>query len=328
MNLAEIMDKSIDILKKYVATIIMFSIGYGVIMFLGLFIFMLVGGVFIAIFISVLKNMVFTIILISILFIIVIAFSLTLNIGIIKITSQEFFGEKIYASGAVGASFKSIIKVFGITIIALLTFIPAIGIFSAPVYFLYIKSGATYRSMNSNLAGVAMVIAIIICILYILAAIAVIIGYVTMFSFSLQALTIEKKGVLSSIKRSFNLVRSNFWRIYGCIILFGITIYAIQYSIISFLTLVISILFMILKFFNVQQSYTTFLTTALTYSNWPISLISWCIISPVAAIMTSLLYYNETFKKEGYDIVLKLKEIQKSQERDGLNASIEFNKSL
>jgi len=180
--------------------------------------------------------------------------------------------------------------------------------------------------MGENPFGIIMFV--VITIICILAATAIIIGYVTMFSFSLQVLTIEKKGVINSVKRSFKLVKNNFWKIYGCIVLFGITVYAIRYSIMSFWALITSIIFMLLKFFSVQQNFTTFLTMALTYSNWPISLISWCIISPLGTIMLSVLYFNQRFKKEGYDMFLKLKEIEKSQERDELDASLKLNKSL
>lgn len=326
MNLGEMMDRSIDILKKYVTTIIMFSIGYGVVMFLGLFILMLVGGIFAAFAVGIFENITFIIVMVIILCVIVVAVSLTINIGVIKIASQEFFEERIYASAAVGASFKSIIKVLGITIIALIFMLPAIAVFSAIIYFLYKGFQSSAVLMDGNLAGI--ILFVIIYIVLVLSVLAVIIGYVTLFCFSLHALTIEKKGVISSVKRSFTLVKHNFWRVYVCLILFGASIYAIQYSIMSFLGLVISILFMILKALNVEQSYGTFLAMAYTYSNLPFTLISWCIISPVATIMISLLYYNQRFKKEGYDMVLRLKEIQKNQEREQLNDSIEFNKSL
>jgi len=326
MNLAEIMDKSIEILKKYLTTIIMFSIGYGVIMFLGLIIFTIGASIFAAIALGMIDNVVFTVIVISILVLIVLGFSLTVNIGIIKITEQEFYGERIYASNAVGETFKNIFKVLGITSIAVLLFIPVIGIFSVPTYLIYKFFEANSGLMGENPFGIIMFV--VITIICILAATAIIIGYVTMFSFSLQVLTIEKKGVINSVKRSFKLVKNNFWKIYGCIVLFGITVYAIRYSIMSFWALITSIIFMLLKFFSVQQNFTTFLTMALTYSNWPISLISWCIISPLGTIMLSVLYFNQRFKKEGYDMFLKLKEIQKSQERDELDASLKLNKSL
>jgi len=326
MNLAEIMDKSIEILKKYLTTIIMFSIGYGVIMFLGLIIFTIGASIFAAIALGMIDNVVFTVIVISILVLIVLGFSLTVNIGIIKITEQEFYGERIYASNAVGETFKNIFKVLGITSIAVLLFIPVIGIFSVPTYLIYKFFEANSGLMGENPFGIIMFV--VITIICILAATAIIIGYVTMFSFSLQVLTIEKKGVINSVKRSFKLVKNNFWKIYGCIVLFGITVYAIRYSIMSFWALITSIIFMLLKFFSVQQNFTTFLTMALTYSNWPISLISWCIISPLGTIMLSVLYFNQRFKKEGYDMFLKLKEIEKSQERDELDASLKLNKSL
>ena len=326
MNLAEIMDKSIEILKKYLTTIIMFSIGYGVIMFLGLIIFTIGASIFAAIALGMIDNVVFTVIVISILVLIVLGFSLTVNIGIIKITEQEFYGERIYASNAVGETFKNIFKVLGITSIAVLLFIPVIGIFSVPTYLIYKFFEANSGLMGENPFGIIMFV--VITIICILAATAIIIGYVTMFSFSLQVAVIEKKGVISSVKRSFNLVKNNFWKMYGCVILFGITVYAIRYSIMSFWALITSIIFMLLKFFSVQQNFTTFLTMALTYSKWPISLISWCIISPLGTIMLSVLYFNQRFKKEGYDMFLKLKEIEKSQERDELDASLKLNKSL
>ena len=326
MNLAEIMDRSIEILKKYVTTIIMFSIGYGVLLCAGIVIVAIIGSIFLGVAIGFIKNVIFVVVIFSILGSALIALTLATQVGIIKITSQEFFEERIYASSAVGASFKSIFKVLGVTMIGLLLAIPAIGIFSVPVYFLYKNFESTAEFLKGNTAGI--IIFTVIYMILILAAIAVIIGYITIFVFSLQALIVEKKGVIKSVKRSFYLVRHSFFKIYGCVILFSITVSAIQYSIVSFWGLAVSIVFMILKFFNVQESYTTFLTMALTYSNWPISLISWCVISPIGTIMISLLYFNQRFKKEGYDMTLRLKQIQKNQEREHLNESFLLNKPL
>lgn len=311
MSLSEIMDRAVDILRKYMKSIVLYSLCYGLIYTAGVVFLLFGGGIFIAFSVAILPNVVIPIIFFSIIGIIVGVMALASKIGIIKISSQVFSDEYVGFGEAMGASFKNLHKVIGIMLIEILLFIPALIIFGLIFYF--ISSDASITIMGTYRSGE--IILIILAILTGLALLFVILIYSTMFSFSLHAVVIEKKGVIAAIKRSFSLIRNNFWRIFGATLLFGLTIYAIQSSLSSFLTGILSLLYLLIKFLNVPLDYITFLNLTLSLTTWPLRILSWLIITPVGSIMTTLLYYNQRFKKEGYDMVIMLKGIQKNDER-------------
>ena len=313
MSLSEIMDRAVDILRKYMKSIVLYSLCYGLIYTAGVVLLLFGGGIFILLSVAILPNVVIPIIFFSIIGMIIGVMAMASKIGIIKIVSQVFSDEYVGFGEAMGASFKNLHKVIGIILIEILLLIPALIVFGIIIYFIAnsldtsITITGTYRSGE--------IILIILAILTGLAFLFVILIYSTMFSFSLHTAVIERLSVIASIKRSFSLIRKNFWRIFGATLLFGLTIYAIQSSLSSFLGGIISLLFLLLKLLNLPLDYITFLNLALSITNWPLRILSWLIITPVGTIMTTLLYYNQRFKKEGYDMVIRLKDIQKNDER-------------
>jgi hypothetical protein len=318
MSLAEIMDRSIEILRKHIKTILLFSLAYGVI-FIGLIIIsVIVGSILVGIAFTASLGPVVIGIIFSLFALMIVAFSLALNIGMIKISSQEFLEERVYVDNALKATFKSLFKVLGIVVALTILFLPVIGIFAAIIYFLYTRIQISMIPFGTY--GTTEVILIIISIIIIIiAAIVAVLAYITLFIFSLQVIVIENTGVIKALKRSYKLVRNNYWRMFGYIILFNITIYAIKVSLESFLALASSIVYLFAKFLNVGQDYKSFITKALTDFQWPLNLLSLLVITPIGTIMITLLYFNQRFKKEGYDIALNLDKIQKNEERKQLS---------
>jgi hypothetical protein len=139
---------------------------------------------------------------------------------------------------------------------------------------------------------------------------------------------IENKGVFGALKRSYMLVKGNYFKILGCTILVNLTIYTIIYSLQSFLGMAFSILYILLKFLSIHQDLLTYATMMYSISSWPISILSWLVISPLGTIMITHLYYSQRFKKEGYDIALKLKKIQRDEEKVRLSEGTQYNNSI
>ncbi|NMM66016.1 hypothetical protein HBE96_25900 [Clostridium sp. P21] len=317
LGLSEIMDTSIEVLRKYMKTIFLFSLGYGVIAGIVAIILIIITAILVAVAYKVLSSFILSGIILVLLCSFIFTFLLAYNVGLIKIASQDFLSERIYADDAIGASFKSIFRVFSILLVVTILFIPVIAVFGVASYF--ICKGLKY-SINSiviayGISSIRYVFAIIILILIIIAMISMFWLYVTFISFSLNVAVIEKKYAFSALKRSFNLVKNEFWKIIGCSILFSITIFAVKVSLAGFMEAVLSILYLITSFFNVQVGYTDFIVNMSRYIQFPINLLMWLIIYPLTTIMMCNMYFNQRYKKEGYDIVLRLKEIQKNHER-------------
>ena len=325
MNLAEIMDMSIEIIRKHIKTILLFTLLFGVIL-IGVIFVSIIGISIISIIVGSILSMV-TVkaylaplvfgIVFSFYALLLFSFSLASNIGMIKISSQEFLEERIYVDNALKATFKNTPKVLGIVVTLIILFIPIIAIFAVIAYFLY--TGFEGSMISIGIYGVKEIMLIILLIITILAAILVTLGFITLFLFSLQAIAIENKGVVKSLKRSYQLVKNNYLKTFGCMILFSITVYAIRASLESFIALASSIVYLFAKFLNIEQDYNTYILKVFTDFQWPLTLLSLLIITPIATSMITLLYFNQRFKKEGYDIVLKLKKIQKNEERKQLS---------
>lgn len=307
MSLSEIMDRSIDILRKYVKTIIMYNIGIGIVSGLIGFIVAVIFVLIITITSAMSSGYILPGILIFFLVSIELGLYLSINIGIIKISDQEFTEERIYASEAVKVSFKNMFKVISLTFFACVGFIPAIIIFVA-LFFSFFKD-PQYNSGGT----------VIFLIIYIVAGIFISLIYFSVFSLSLQAMVIENLGALKSLKRSYNLVRLNFWKIFGCIVLFTLTLYAIRSSLDTFIAFAAGILYFGAKLLNINQNYSNFTAMIVLYLKWPLTIISLIVIAPINTIMVSLLYYNQRFRLEGYDLLLNLKALQKIEERKELS---------
>lgn len=320
MSLSEIMDRSIEILKKYIKTIIIFNLAYWVIIFSVIFGVTIVGGILTVIAIEfelswLLIGSVFFILAIG-----VFAFIMSSKIGLIKISSQEFLEEKVYASQAIGSSLKKTIKISLVLLLEILLFVPVALVFIGVGYLIYNrfqKSMLFLGIFDKNELTLIILISVVA-----LLAILTIIAYITILSFSFHALAIEDRGPLTALKRSYYLVKGDFFKILGYIILFNLSIYAITISVQSFIGILASIIYFILKFLTVERDLITYATVVYGYSQWPISILTGLVISPLGTIMITQLYYNQRFIKEGYDIVLMLNKIEKDEKKEQFSEGI------
>lgn len=313
MGLNDVMDRAVDVLRKHMKNIVLYSLCYGLIYTVGVLFLVFGGGIFVFLSSAILRSAVLPIIFISIIGLIAGVMAMASKVGVIKISNQVFSDEKVGLGEALGASFKNLHRVIGILLIEIILFIPIGAALGGIIYFIF-KSLDSSFSVTESYDPVKIIL-IILLILSVLSLIFIILMYTTMFSFALQAAIIEKKGIIASVKRSFGLIKRNFWRIFGITLLMGITIFAIQASLASFIAGILSLLYILMKFLKLPLDYITFINLTFSIANWPLSIISWLIIAPLGTIMTTLLYYNQRFKKEGYDMVLRLRDIQKNDER-------------
>jgi len=145
-----------------------------------------------------------------------------IKIGLIKISSQEFLEERIYASQAIGASSKKFFKVLGVLLMELLLFIPIALVFAIIGYLIYNRYQQSMIFLGPY--GKTEISLMILTVAMSLLGILSILAYITVFSFSFHALAIENKGVFASLKRSYSIVKGDYFKILGCTILFGLTI--------------------------------------------------------------------------------------------------------
>lgn len=319
MNISEVMDRSIDVLKKNIKSIILFSLGYGAIIFGVTLVLIIVGAISIAVLSNFTSTSMVVVsgIILTLLGIFLFSFYLSSHAGMVKISSQDFLNEQVAAHDAIKASFKVIPKLFCIVFLAILMFLPIAGIFGAVVYFWFDKIKDSMLALEVyEVFGAEQIMLIIFPIVLAIVAVFCITAFSAWFSFVIQAVTVEKTGIIGSIKKSFTLVRKNFWSIFWCIILFNLTIFAFKSSLDGFLGILTTIFYFLEKFLDIKQDFITYVTTIYSLLSWPITILYTLIITPIGTIMMSNLYFNQRFKKEGYDLQLRLIEIQNNQAKE------------
>lgn len=322
MNLAEIMDKSILLMKRHLKNIVLFTLCYGVISSIGIFFLIMLGGIFAVITIKSFTNYLIIGVVVFLLVVLIITVTLTYKVGLIKISCQDFLYQRVYIEDGIKVSFMSIPRVFLIVLISALVFLPIAFVFGVIFYFIFEAYDLSLIPFG-DFGGKEIIMAII-TLIAIVGGFVVYFAYNTLLTFSLHALVIEKKGAIASLRRSLQLVKNNFWRIFGSLLLFSITALALRFSIESFFSVAINILYVFLKFINIKPNYLLLMNLLLSLIRWPLNIFFWLIISPIESIMISLLYFNQRFKKEGYDLVLRLREI-KYRERMPLSEAYRWN---
>ncbi|EYE88943.1 hypothetical protein Q428_05170 [Fervidicella metallireducens AeB] len=319
MSFAEVMDESIEILKKHFKTIVLFKLAYGVVYMMAAVVLSIAGVLIISLFSgfssgSNFPNIVVMVILGVFFLSIITSLALSSNIGVIKIAGQRYTDEEIYTAEALKYSFRSILRVFGIVIITIILLIPAAIVFGGLLYFLYKNyKYIFFVNMSFDLNGI---FPLILLVILFLVGTMVFTAYTTWLGFSLHAVAIENKGVIESVERSFYLVKNNFWRLFKYGIIIFLSISAIQFSISSLFGIILSLFYLVLKLLNMQQDVMAYVTLAATYIRWPLNLISWLLTSPIGTIMTTLIYFNQRFIKEGFDVEIMISKLERERENN------------
>lgn len=317
LNLSEILDLSIEILRKYVKTIVMFTLGFGVVFVILAILFTIIIALVIGLGIGVGgfidSNSAVIGILVGMCSIVLVAFYLTSNVGLIKIASQDLQGKRIYASEAIQFSFKSFFRVLGILMLAILLLVPVVGLGGLVIYLLY--PAFTHIRLHSQMPQIGILFTVLGGIALILFLLFLIFSYFALFSFSLPAVVLERKGVLASVKRSFLLVKGNFRRILGSLVMIFLVLSAIRFSLQSFLLILTGLAYYVMKLLNISIEYTRFMGIVSLFTTVPMSLVFYLFIAPLPTLMITRLYLNERFKNEGYDIQLTLEGLKLNAER-------------
>ena len=314
MSLTGVMDKAFDIHKKNIGTSALYlfivfiirMILYLILLFIGMFSIGLMAVNFYSHFRvdDITQHMDWGSIIsigfgLIILFSIIFLLEIGKQVGIIDIASKGFLDRPVRLEKALVQAFKKIPTVLSVLIAYGVIFIPIIILFGGLLLFILSN---TFNIIN------------IWSILLSLAFIVISIYLATIYMFSINTAVIEKLYFFKALKRSRLLVKKNFWRLLGINILFSLIVIAITYSIYSILGIVGGVFHIILKGMDIGEATLTSFLTIGNILRIPLQIIFSLFISPLRQIFNTILYYNQRFKKEGYDIELKLEDLQRTSE--------------
>ena len=323
MSLAQMLDKAIDIHRKNLKSIAIFKLIYSLVT-----VGIILGSAIAVTIIVYLGSLAFFntssatliafgitfIVILSIIFVIFVSSVVALDsVGIMKFTRNGLEDKTILSGYVLSFVFKNILKVTGIIAAGVLLFLPIAAVWVGVGWFFYrfLSQGILLNIINFNFANSPVLGIIAVCV-FTLLIICSIMWYMTIHIFSIHAVVFQNTTFFKALSESRRLVKRNFWKILGYNILFSLCVTAIYYSFSSFVVIVGGLILLILKFFNINKDTIVFLQTFWLMASWPLSVLQQFFVAPLYMLSISLLYFNQRFKKDGYDLELRLEKIKLS----------------
>ncbi|WP_432666377.1 glycerophosphoryl diester phosphodiesterase membrane domain-containing protein [Wukongibacter baidiensis] len=314
MSYTDVLDKAFNIHKKNIGTSALYLLIFYVISLITSFVLIFIGVIsFSVVFLNIIDDIqgdflgndisagsitTFTSIFIIILFL-TYFIRFIREAGIIEIASKGLLNKRVRLEKALGQAFKNIPRILSILLAYSIIFIPIICVFAYLIFMSGLIEQVDQLSIGMIILGLGA---------------ACIYGYfATIFMFSIPVAVIEKLYFFKALKRSRILVKDCFWKLLGINILFYITVAAITYSTYSILGIFGGLLYIIIKSFSSDESTLAALLMIGNLLRVPLQLLFSLFISPVTGIFLTALYYNQRFKKEGYDMQLKLERLKENE---------------
>lgn len=321
MNLAELLDSSVSILRKYSKSFIIFNLGYWTIATVVLFILLIVlslgmTGTLIATDGAPSGILLFMLTI----FLLAVTMGACNSVGAIHLASQDVLRVRWDAAGAIGSSVKSTFRVGGLVFLGAAPLIPlGYGLWRLTEDLIMTLVGKTSSQwlealgsadqrmllMVSGLLGAFLVVLILVN------------AYLTLFVFALPAMVLERRGPVSAIRRSVQLVRGRFWHLYGAVSLIALVTSGIGISLDSFFLAVSGLVELVLHFAGIEPGIG--FTVVYGYGRGIANFVYALLFNSLGAVIFTALYHNRLFETEGYDLLLRLSRIPVSgQAEEGL----------
>jgi len=131
---------------------------------------------------------------------------------------------------------------------------------------------------------------------FLVGAVAAVFLYVRFFLLAAPNLVVEGNGVFSSLRRAGALSRSQFWRLLGIGLLAGLLG--------GIVGQIVAIPFTVLGVVGLLLLPSSWGTVALLLSSYLASVVTGAVTSPFTGGVSALQYFDQRFRKEGYDIEL------------------------
>jgi len=312
MSISEILDKAFDIHKKNIGTSALYMFVLSIISIVVGLIFVFVGMVPLTMMMGSISMLGYGVtdvqvfIWIAVMFVVfgVVFYSLELirQSGIIIIGSNGFLKRKTDVGEAMEGMFRNIPRMLSVMLAGTLLFIPLVIIFGGVMIAFIRNYEITYST--ASLVGI-LVSGLILFVWFTY--------FMTVHIYSAHAAIIEKLTFFKALKRSRELVKNNFWKTLGIYILFALVVGAVSFSIYTIFGIIAGVIYLILSSSGINQNLMTMLLMLGNILRIPMQIIVTLFVGPLTGIFITILYYNQRFKKNGYDIELNLMELKNTK---------------
>jgi len=224
-----------------------------------------------------------------------------LSSGHILLSRQAFYGYRVRLAQM--GVFKVFLRVFTALLAQIIIAIPFI-IVGIGVIVAFAYSFENYYSTDVPAAGIISFLIIIFIL---------VVGYFVfsnIFSLSVAVAAFERRYFFDTIVRSWQLVKTDFWRILGIRLIWyfvSMTVVFSAYGVLLLITLVWGLLAGSVPFIAVAGFFVVIITSYIG------PMLINLVIIPLDGIMQSLIYFNQRMKNEGFDIELRLGKLIEKQ---------------
>ncbi|MCL2388418.1 MAG: hypothetical protein FWC89_12865 [Defluviitaleaceae bacterium] len=308
MNAAELMDKVLDVYKKSFWMQIAFAAIIMVVGFVAIFVvvfvltFALIFGLGIGVvadagewyYIAMILGMG---LLLLPLFLLWQAFS---SSGHILLSRQAFYGHKVRL-GHMGLT-RVLLRVATSLLAQIILMIPFILVSVAVLYALFIIASEFLLVHEWQFLVFTFFVIFLLSFLYLV--------YSHVFSLAIPVAVLEQKHFFATITRSFQLIRPDFWRVFGIRAIWFLVVFAFS----STAQGVFMILNMGIEWLANTAGMGWMALMMITGSlSWLITIAVSLLSAPLEHIMMALLYFNQRMKNEGLDLEIKLEKLSIGQ---------------
>jgi hypothetical protein len=328
MSITDMLDRTFYLYKQSFTTNLAYLILYKIIMgvCLGAIAFIVVIPMMIGTVMSEITGRLSTsmIVLTVIFAIVVFIFSFSIAFlqygGIIEIASNTYLDKKISPIKILGNTFKNMPKILSVMIAGAVIVLPGLLLFGggiAGIIYGLKQAGEMMDPRPLISLGIGFspyqIFGLIGIFILGLGLLAFIIYIGVIFGFAVQAAVLEDMYFFKALWRSKQLINGEFWRIFAKRFLWMLVNSAIVYSVLSLIGLFVGMFYLLLKFLNVPDETLVLMYPLFQIVQYPVRIIFSILFEPVSVIFPTLLYYNQRFKREGYDIELEMERIKEQK---------------
>ena len=325
-NPAELLDRCFAILRKSFWQQIGMFICFNMIMTGALFLFLIFGGMGFAISIASssyaqenidLSQNIRWIVLLAVALVYIVTLVGNMALSAANIISWQVFSEKkvdfgdamkraFTAAGRLASvAAAQLIVIAAVCLIAFAALYYAIpSVFSGSGWVADV--GRWYMTMNPReMPPVGNFFALLAIILGIGLLFAVVLNY---FTLSVPAALFDRRHFFGAFKKSFLLLKGDFWRTLGIRAVFFGVIYIVEYSIVGLITIAFSVMSALAVGGYGDYAGWMSLSIVLLYGA---SMVAGAIVAPLQNIFTAVIFFNQKIKKEGLDIGMALEKLER-----------------
>jgi len=227
--------------------------------------------------------------------------------GAALITKHTFYGEKCNEGRVLENSFKKVFIAILAALAQFVVFIPGAIIAALLVYFyapLIMDFGVAGFMPTVPLIAAAVILIILIAIVFLVCA--------TITILSINVAIFEGKLFFGAVMRSFQLVKPDFMKLMGLMLIWALIIWGITYSI----ELLFAVGQALAAYFLPAEAAGAVFLIFLYFGGFISLAVSIAVTTPLLGIFNTIVYISQRIKLEGLDIELNLNALEAGRKND------------